>query len=65
MVVRKISSTTKITNTVTYYAQWSINSYTLTYNVNGGNAVSPASKSVQYGSAFYGTFADAYEVFYC
>lgn len=50
----KISSTTKITGTVTYYAQWSINSYTLIYNVNGGNAVSPASKSVQYGSA-YGT----------
>lgn len=50
----KISSTTKITGTVTYYAQWSINSYTLTYNVNNGNAVSPASKSVQYGSA-YGT----------
>ena len=50
----KISSTTKITGTVTYYAQWSINSYTLTYNVNGGNAVNPASKSVQYGSA-YGT----------
>lgn len=50
----KISTTTKITGTVTYYAQWSINSYTLTYNVNGGNAVSPASKSVQYGSA-YGT----------
>lgn len=50
----KISSTTKITGTVTYYAQWSINSYTLTYNVNGGNAVSPASKTVQYGSA-YGT----------
>ena len=50
----KISSATKITGTVTYYAQWSINSYTLTYNVNGGNAVSPTSKSVQYGSA-YGT----------
>lgn len=50
----KISSTTKITGTVTYYAQWSINSYTLTYDVNGGNAVSPASKSVQYGST-YGT----------
>lgn len=48
----KISSATKITGTVTYYAQWSINSYTLTYNVNGGNAVSPASKSVQYGSAY-------------
>ena len=50
----KISSITRMIGTVTYYAQWSINSYTLTYNVNGGNAVSPASKSVQYGSA-YGT----------
>ena len=50
----KISSITKMIGTVTYYAQWSINSYTLTYNVNGGNAVSPASKSIQYGSA-YGT----------
>ena len=50
----KISSTTKITGTVTYYAQWSINSYTLTYDANGGNAVSPASKSIQYGST-YGT----------
>lgn len=50
----KISTTTKLTANVTYYAQWSINSYTLTYNVNGGNAVSPTSKSVQYGSA-YGT----------
>lgn len=50
----KISTATKITGTVTYYAQWSINSYTLTFDVNGGNAVSPTSKSVQYGSA-YGT----------
>lgn len=50
----KISTTTVVTKDITYYAQWSINSYTLTYNVNGGNVVSPASKSVQYGSA-YGT----------
>lgn len=38
---------------VTLYARWTANSYTLTYNANGGT-VSPASKSVQYGSA-YGT----------
>jgi uncharacterized repeat protein (TIGR02543 family) len=48
------TTATKVTGTKTWYARWSINSYTLTYNVNGGNAVSPASKSVQYGSA-YGT----------
>ena len=39
--------------TVTFYAQWSINSYTLTYNPNGGS-VSPTSKSLTYNSA-YGT----------
>ena len=49
----KISSTTKITGTVTYYAQWSINSYTLTFNPNGGT-VTPTSKDLEYNSA-YGT----------
>ena len=39
--------------TVILYAQWSINSYTLTYNPNGGS-VSPTSKSLTYNSA-YGT----------
>ena len=38
---------------VILYAQWSINSYTLTYNPNGGS-VSPTSKSLTYNSA-YGT----------
>lgn len=36
----KISSTTKITGTVTYYAQWSINSYTLTVTAGTGGTVS-------------------------
>ena len=49
----KISSATKITGTVTYYAQWSINSYTLTFNPNGGT-VTPTSKDLEYNSA-YGT----------
>lgn len=37
----------------TLYAVWSVNSYTLTYNANGG-ICSTASKSVNYGAA-YGT----------
>lgn len=36
-----------------YTANWSVNSYTLTYNANGGS-VSSTSKQVQYGSQ-YGT----------
>lgn len=38
----------------TMTAQWSINSYTLTYNANGGS-VSPSSRSVTYGSNYYST----------
>ena len=37
----------------TLTAQWKINSYTLTYNANGGT-VSPSSKTLNYGAA-YGT----------
>ncbi|MDR1778286.1 MAG: leucine-rich repeat protein, partial [Clostridiales Family XIII bacterium] len=40
--------------TATIYAHWSTASYTLTYNANGGNALSPSSKTVYYGAA-YGT----------
>ena len=39
--------------TVTLYAQWKVNNYTLTFNPNGGS-VSPTSKSLAYGSQ-YGT----------
>ena len=34
------------------YAHWTINDYTLTYNVNGGNALSPDHKSVTYNTAY-------------
>lgn len=49
----KISTTTVVTKDITYYAQWSINSYTLTFNPNGGT-VTPTSKNLEYNSA-YGT----------
>lgn len=49
----KISTTTVVTKNITYYAQWSINSYTLTFNPNGGT-VTPTSKNLEYNSA-YGT----------
>lgn len=49
----KISTTTVVTKDITYYAQWSINSYTLTFNPNGGT-VTPTSKDFEYNSA-YGT----------
>ena len=42
------------TNPSTLYAQWTINDYTLTYDVNGGNALSPDHKDVTYNTA-YGT----------
>lgn len=49
----KISTTTVVTKNITYYAQWSINSYTLTFNPNGGT-VTLTSKDLEYNSA-YGT----------
>ena len=47
----KISTTTVVTKDITYYAQWSINSYTLTFNPNGGT-VTPTSKDLEYNSAY-------------
>lgn len=47
----KISTTTVVTKDITYYAQWSINSYTLTFNPNGGT-VTPTSKYLEYNSAY-------------
>jgi len=40
----------------TLYAQWTANSYTVTFNANGGTAANPLTKSVTFGSA-YGTLA--------
>ena len=41
---------------VTLYAQWTANTYTVTFDANGGSAASPTSKQVTFGSA-YGTLA--------
>ncbi|WP_165782876.1 InlB B-repeat-containing protein [Bifidobacterium margollesii] len=51
----RIVAETRMTATddVTLYARWTANTYTVTFNANGGS-VSPLSKKVQYGSA-YGT----------
>lgn len=42
--------------TIELYAMWKANSYTVTFDGNGGNAASPTSKSVTYDSD-YGTLA--------
>ena len=51
----QISSSNKVTvaTSQNLYAQWSVNTYTLTYDANGGS-VYPSPKSVSYGSQ-YGT----------
>ena len=46
-----------VTGNVTLYAHWSVNSYTLTFDGNGGKA-SESSRTVQYGSP-YGTMPTA------
>ena len=40
----------------TLYAQWTANTYTVTFDANGGSTPAPTSKQVTYGSA-YGTLA--------
>ena len=37
---------------ITLYAQWTANTYTVTFNANGGDAPVPASKTVTYESAY-------------
>lgn len=46
-----VAGTTTETTTWVYYAKFSPNSYTLTFNANGGS-VSPASKSVTYDATY-------------
>lgn len=41
----KISTTTKVTGNATYYAQWTINQYTITYHSQGGTEPSGFSQS--------------------
>ncbi len=50
------STTVAITAAQTLYAQWTANTYIVTFDANGGEAPSPASKSVTYDST-YGTLA--------
>lgn len=51
----QVTGTSTVTGDITIYAHWTGISSTLTYDANGGT-VSPASKTVTYGSA-YGTLA--------
>lgn len=46
------TSTVKITNDQTLIAKWTPNTYTVTFDSNGGNAVSPSNKTVTYGSTY-------------
>lgn len=48
--------TVKITANTTVYAIWTVNTYTVTFNANGGGTPNPASKTVTYDAA-YGTLA--------
>ncbi len=52
------SSTAWITADQTLYAKWTANTYTVTFDAQGGSAPNPASKTVAYGSP-YGTLAAA------
>ena len=47
----KITTSTKVTGNLTYYAQWTINAYTATFNANGGNTPSPTTITRNYGVA--------------
>ena len=46
------SSTSPITEDLILFAHWQINDYTLTYDVNGGNALSPDHKEVTYNTMY-------------
>ncbi|MDR0876279.1 MAG: InlB B-repeat-containing protein, partial [Clostridiales Family XIII bacterium] len=61
----KIEASALVTAAVTYYAQWTANSYTVTHNVNGGKALSSKAKTktVKYDSA-YGELAKTTRVGY-
>ena len=49
-------TTVSITANQTLYAHWTANTYTVTFDKNGGNTPSPASKTVTYAGT-YGTLA--------
>ena len=45
----QVSSSTKVTGHVTYYAHWTVNRYTATFNANGGNG--GTAKTQDYGTS--------------
>ena len=45
----KIKTTTKVTKDVTYYAQWTVNKYTIKFNKNGGTGTAMKTISATYG----------------
>ncbi len=49
----QITTGTTITTDTTYYAQWSINDYTVTFDGNWGTGHTPTSKSVTYNTAVW------------
>jgi uncharacterized repeat protein (TIGR02543 family) len=46
----KFNGTTVVDANLTVYASWLINSYTLGFNVNGGNTTAPSAQTVQYNA---------------
>ena len=47
----KVASTMKVNKKATYYAQWTVKQYTLSFNANGGN-VTTASRKVAFNSGY-------------
>ncbi|MDD3302855.1 MAG: InlB B-repeat-containing protein, partial [Candidatus Gracilibacteria bacterium] len=52
----QITTNTIVLGDAIVYAQWTINSYTITFNANGGTTASPTIKTVNYNTAI-GTLA--------
>ncbi|MDR0874776.1 MAG: InlB B-repeat-containing protein [Clostridiales Family XIII bacterium] len=48
----KITKTEKIKKNITYYAQWTANSYKVTFNVNGGEPIPAKTKILKFGDAY-------------
>lgn len=46
-----IGSSYTPTDNTTLYAQWTVNTYTISYNINGGDTAAPQSQSSNYGGS--------------
>jgi uncharacterized repeat protein (TIGR02543 family) len=49
---KKITTKTKPRGDMTYYAHWTAKKYTITFNVNGGKALSAKTKTVRYDKKY-------------